>query len=156
MSAPELSWALRQTQRAQADVDHRLMQLMGLRPTDYQALGHVMTATDPLGPAELSTRLAISTGSSTELVDRMEAAGHLERHPHPTDRRRRILAASPGTVGRVISELSPLFRDLDALAETFEPAEQEVIARYLRHAAQTMTDFARHGGATEGAQRASP
>lgn len=139
MGAAELSWALREVQRAQADVDRRLTRRLGVRPTDYQALHHVMTAREPLGPAELSSRLAISTGSGTELIDRLEAAGHLERHPHPTDRRRRTLHPSRSAVGRILAELGPLFRELDDLAETFDPQEQATIARYLRGAARRMT-----------------
>ncbi len=142
LSAPELSWALREMQRAQADVDRHLAHLMGLRPTDYQALSQVMTAREPLGPAELSARLAISTGSGTEVVDRLETAGHLERHPHPTDRRRRTLQPSPSAVGRILAELRPLLHELDDLAATFDPQEQDAIARYLRGAAQRMAAYA--------------
>ncbi len=141
MEAAELSWALREVQRAQTDVDRHLERLLGLRPIDYQALNHVMTAGEPLGPAELSARLTISTGSGTELVDRLEAAGHLERHLHPTDRRRRTLQASPAAVRRILAELGPLFRGLDDLAETFDPQEQAAIARYLRGAARRMTAY---------------
>ena len=141
-SAAELSWALREMQRAQAGVDRRLAERMGLRPTDYQALVHVMTAGEPFGPAELSARLAISTGSGTELVDRLETAGHLERHPHPTDRRRRTLQPSRSAVGRILAELGPLFHELDELAATFDPQEQATIARYLRDAARRLTAYA--------------
>ncbi len=142
MSAADLSWALREVQRAQGDVDRHLAQMLGLRPTDYQALNHVMTAHDPLGPAELSTRVAISTGSGTELVDRLETAGHLERGPHPTDRRRVILQPSPEAVARILGELAPLFSALDDLADTFTPDEQATVARYLRAAAQLLAGYA--------------
>lgn len=142
MSAADLSWALRDVQRAQADVDRRLAQLLGLRPTDYQALNHVMTAHDPLGPAELSTRLAISTGSGTELVDRLETAGHLERRRHPTDRRRVILQPTPRAVERILGELAPLFSALDDLADAFTLDEQAIVARYLRAAAQRLAGYA--------------
>lgn len=142
MTTAELSWALREVQRAQSDVDRHLARLVGLRPVDYQALNHVMTAHDPLGPAELSTRLAISTGSGTELVDRLEAAGHLERRRHPTDRRRVVLQPSPTAVRRILGELHPLFDALDDLADTFTADEQATVVRYLRAAAQRLTAYA--------------
>lgn len=143
MTAAELSWALREVQRAQAEVDRRLAGVMQLRPTDYQALSHVLTAAEPLGPAELSSRLAMSTGSGTELVDRLVTSGHLERQRHPTDRRRVVLHTTPRAVRRVLSELEPLFSALDELAETFTADEQAVILRYLRRAAGLVTAYAR-------------
>jgi DNA-binding MarR family transcriptional regulator len=141
-TAAELSWALREVQRAQSDVDRRLARLMDLRPTDYQALGHVMTAREPLGPAELSARMGMSTGSGTELVDRLEAAGHLERRPHPGDRRRVVLEPSPATVERILAELAPLLTALDGLADAFTAEEQAGALRYLRSAAGLLTAHA--------------
>ena len=41
----------------------------------------------------------------------------------------------------VIGELAPLLASLDALAGEFSPAEQEVIARYLRAAAERIRQF---------------
>ena len=106
---------------------------------------HVMDAPDAIGPAELIGRLGISTGSGTELVDRLEAAGHLARHRHPQDRRRITLQATEKTVTSIVEELSPLLADMEALAAEFSPSEQEVIARYLRSAAGRMRHFAADG-----------
>jgi DNA-binding MarR family transcriptional regulator len=88
MDAHELSWLLRAVIRASAEVDDDLARRLKLRPLDYAAMNHVMTSHQPLGPAELSARLGISTGSGTELVDRLERSGHLHRRRHPSDRRR--------------------------------------------------------------------
>lgn len=145
MQAPELSWALREMNRAAAKVDHRLAERMRLRSLDYAAMQHVMDATDAIGPAELSGRLGISTGSGTELVDRLETAGHLARHRHPQDRRRITLQATDKAVASVIGELTPLLADIDALTTEFSADEQEVIARFLRAAAGRMRLFADGG-----------
>lgn len=40
-----------------------------------------------LSMGELSQQLVLTTGGVTRLVDRMEAAGYVERRPCPTDRR---------------------------------------------------------------------
>lgn len=139
--APEVSWALRAVNRAAADVDHALARRLHLRPMDYAALGAVMDSTAPMGPADLSTRLGISTGSATELVDRLQRAGHVERHPHPDDRRRVVLRASDTSTGRVIGELTPLFAELDRLADDLAPAERETVVRFLRAAAARMDRY---------------
>ncbi len=141
VSAPELSWALREVNRLASDVDVELARRLHLRLLDNTALGHVMAADPLLGPAELSARLGISTGSGSELVDRLERAGHLERHRDTQDRRRVSLHASPGAVQSVLGELAPLFASLDSLAADFTPAEQETISRYLRAAAEKMRQF---------------
>lgn len=142
LEAPELSWALRELNRAAADIDHELAGRLRMRPLDYAAMGHVMNAPSALGPAELSARLGISTGSATELVDRLERAGHLRRRRDERDRRRVALEPTESAVASILGELGPLFAALDALADDFEPQEQEAITRYLRTAAQRMRAFA--------------
>lgn len=139
--ASELSWALREVNRLSAELDLELARRLRLRPLDSAALGHVMTSPTPLGPAELSVRLGISTGSGTELVDRLERAGHLERRRDDHDRRRVALHASPEAVGSVLGALAPLFGALDALDDDFTPEEQAAVARYLRAAADQIRRF---------------
>lgn len=136
MAARELSWALRDLSVSAAEVDHVLARRLGLRPLDYAAMGHVMSAEEPIGPAELSQRLGISTGSGTELLDRLERAGHVERHRHDGDRRRILVRPVPAAIERILDELSSLIRELDAFATTFTDDEQAVVIRYLRGAAQ--------------------
>lgn len=78
----------------------------------------------------------------TELVDRLERAGHLQRRRDPQDRRRVELHASGAAVRSVLQELAPLFADLDLLAADFTPTEQAAIVRYLRGAGARMRRFA--------------
>jgi DNA-binding MarR family transcriptional regulator len=147
MTASEASWALRDTNRAAAEVDQALGRRLGLRPMDYAAMSHVMSAGSPLGPNELSARLGISTGSATELVDRLERAGHLRRERDPHDRRRIGLRATDAAVGRILGELAPLFTALDDLAGEFTEQELDVVVRYLRRAAGLLRE---HGDGSSG------
>lgn len=142
VTASEVSWALRAVNVAAADVEHELARRLGLRPLDYAALAHVMDARRDLGPAELSGLVGVSTGSGTELVDRLEHAGHVERHRHPTDRRRVVLRASESATGRVVGELRDLFDALDSLAADLSDEEQDTVVRYLRAAAERMRRYA--------------
>lgn len=143
MAVAEVSWALRELNRASATVDHELARRLEMRGLEYAALNHVMTAGDePLGPVELSARLGISTGSGTELVDRLERAGHLLRERHPHDRRRVVLRATDVAVSRLLAELGPLFTALDELDASLSPEERRAVERYLREAARRMTSYA--------------
>lgn len=140
--AHELSWAVRELTRMAAEVDTHLARRLNLRPLDNTALDHVMMADEPLGPLELSQRLGISSGSTTELVDRLERAGHLERRRDSQDRRRVSLHMTEPTVERVLVELRPLFDALDVAADQFTAEEQELIGRYLRSASQALRAYA--------------
>lgn len=142
MSAPELSWALREVLRAGADVDHELARRLEMRPLDYTAMGHLISAPSPIGPAELSRRIGISTGSTTELVDRLQHAGHLHRRRSAHDRRRVSLEPTDSAVSRILGELRPLFEAVDALAEELTPDQQDTVIRYLRIAARRMRHYA--------------
>ncbi len=143
MTAEELSWALRTMNRASAEVDHSLSRRVQLRSLDYEAMGHIMDEHDSLGPAELAGRLGISAGSATELVDRLERAGHVERRRDTADRRRVTLHARPTAVADILGELGPLFDSLDALALEFSPEEQAAVERYLRRATERMREWTR-------------
>jgi DNA-binding MarR family transcriptional regulator len=47
-----------------------------------------------LTPSELSTRLGLSSGTMTALVDRLESAGYAARTPNPDDRRSQLVRIS--------------------------------------------------------------
>lgn len=141
MSAAETSWALRDVNRAAVEVDHALARRIGLRPLEYTALGHVMTERGAVGPYRLSGVLGISSGSATELIDRLERAGHVRRRRDEQDRRRVSVEATDAAVQRVLAELAPLFAAVDELAEEFTEPERAVIARFLRRAAEILRAF---------------
>lgn len=141
VEAQDLSWALRAVMRAHDDVDRTLARRLGLRALDYAAIDQAMSSPDPLRPTDISEHLGISTGSTTELLDRLEAAGHLRRSPHPTDRRRVLVHVRPAAVQQILDALHPLFTALDDLADRFTGDEQRVIERYLRQAETLLRDF---------------
>jgi MarR family transcriptional regulator, organic hydroperoxide resistance regulator len=136
VTASEVLWGVRDLQRAQAELDRALAGRLALRALDYTAMTHVLTADRPLGPVELAGRLGISSGSGTELADRLERAGHLHRRRPAGDRRRIVLEPDEASVSRILGELAPLFDDLERLAATFSPAEQDAIGRFLTAAAE--------------------
>ena len=80
---------------------------------------------------DIARHLGISSASTTKLLDRLEAGGHIRRTPHPTDRRALAILVDPGTraaaeatVGR---EHARRFRVAAALA----PEEREIVIRFL-------------------------
>ncbi|WP_284235804.1 MarR family winged helix-turn-helix transcriptional regulator [Mycobacterium antarcticum] len=145
MTAQETSWALREFTRAAVDVDYLIARRLDLRPMDYTALNHIFGNAGSLSPHHVSARLGISTGSASELLDRLERAGHIERHRSADDRRRVTLEPTPSAVENVLSTLQPLIAALDDLAEEYTPAEREVITQYLRGAVGVLRQYERAG-----------
>jgi DNA-binding MarR family transcriptional regulator len=77
---------------AYASLRHRLDEEMqcetGLPLLWYGVLLHVGRSPEGVRPmSELTAATAFTSGGVTRLVDRMEAAGYVERRPCPTDRR---------------------------------------------------------------------
>ena len=113
-----------------------------MRPTDYAAVGHVLSADMPTGPLQLSQSLGISSGSATELVDRLERSGHLERHRDDQDRRRVTLSLTLSAVEQVLTELRPLVAAMDEVAAELTPEEGATVIRFLRSIGPVLQGYA--------------
>ncbi len=139
--APAVSWALREVNRLTSPVDRTVSRLLDLGHTETQALDLLMENPSGMGPVELGNALGIRSASATALVDRLEAAGHVRRHPHPTDRRRQVVVPTDAARRSAIGVLAPLLADIDVLAAELSPAEAAVVERYLRGVADAMRRF---------------
>jgi DNA-binding MarR family transcriptional regulator len=86
----ELTNAVRDNQTATMKLDHAVVKALGINATD----GHCFDILDRHGPmpaGELAKAAGITTGAVTQVVDRLERKGIVERLPDPTDRRRVLL-----------------------------------------------------------------
>ncbi len=97
------------------EATHRLEDLLGrdlaatsdLPLTWFEVLLRLSRSDDgELTMGELSEQLALTTGGVTRLIDRMSAAGYVERRPCATDRRVLFTALTPE--GRAV--LAPALR----------------------------------------------
>ena len=140
MQAHELSWALRELMRTNAEITRELARRLGLGVSDMAAMDHLLQG-GPLGPAELGNLLGMRSASATALVDRLQAAGHVERRPHPTDRRRLVVEPTPQAVEEVLGVIRPLVANLDEVAEEFAPDERRVVARYLARVSEVLNSY---------------
>lgn len=127
----ELAQALHRLAVASAAVDSALAQRLGVSSTDYVAIKHVMAAETAIGPVDLGRLLGMTSGSATALVDRLQRSGHLERTPHPHDRRRLVLTATAPAVEQILAGLEPLAVEIAELGSDFTSSERRVIGRFL-------------------------
>lgn len=100
--------------RTWREADRRLSevsrQYMKLNDTDMRAIRFLLRMQDtgrPATPKDIAKEVAISSASTTKLIDRLVAGEHVTRVPHPHDRRTMCIeitsatrAAARETVGR--------------------------------------------------------
>jgi DNA-binding MarR family transcriptional regulator len=110
-------------------LDEEMQRDVGLPLLWYGVLLHVGRSPNGVRPmSELTEATAFTSGGVTRLVDRMEAAGYVERRPCPTDRRVQYVGLTDkgrealqrasevhvrGIQERMIDRLSP--REIDEL-----------------------------------------
>jgi DNA-binding MarR family transcriptional regulator len=134
--------ALRELQAAMGEATAALGRRMRMIATDLNAMNHLSASLEPMGPTDLAARLGLSPGATTELVDRLEQAGHLMRHRDPADRRRVRLVPTDSARGEVLGQIGSLIAVLDALAAGFTPEEREVVRRFLDEATRAYREWA--------------
>jgi DNA-binding MarR family transcriptional regulator len=135
--------AIRRLQTASAEAELALARRMAMNPNDLTAMSHLSFADHPIGPGELSDRLGMSPAATTELVDRLERAGHVVRQRDLADRRRVRLEPSATATAEVLDRLGSLFTALDGLLDDYSPAERTVLQRYLDDVAGAFERFSR-------------
>jgi len=134
----------REAERRMSEASRRYMRL---GETDMRALRLLIAAQRQgavVTPSAVATHLGVSTASTTKLLDRLEAGGHIVRTRHPSDRRSIAIEVTEHTrraardsVGRlharrfdVVAALSPEQRTaitafFDALVATADDVDHE-------------------------------
>ncbi len=104
----------------------------GLSANELLALEHLFA--EPLGTGEVGRRLRVTSAATTQIVDRLAQRGHVQRLPHPTDRRRTLVRLTDSGQAEVLEHLMPMFRALAEMDADLNDAERQVVDRYLRRA----------------------
>lgn len=102
-----------------------------LHPTDMIALNLIMFTGSPMTPGALARALNLSASATTSVLDRLEKAGHISRDRSTDDRRRVELRVLPQAQQLAVGFFQPLFRELASAWQDMNPAERQVVARFL-------------------------
>lgn len=113
--------------------------LLGLHPTDWAALD-VLDFSGPLPIGTLAKRLALSPAAATALIDRLVAAGHVERRPDDTDRRRVVIHATKRRGKRYERLDADLRAAMAEHAAGFTEAQLRVVLRFMEGAASVLEE----------------
>jgi len=122
-----------------------LARRLGLADNELLALVH-LALHEECTPSRLGSALRLSSGGTTALVQRLERAGHIQRHRHPRDRRSSLLRLSPRIATQLAEVDDVLAARTDELGADLGPAVDEL----LRGLAETAGQLA------DGERRARP
>lgn len=140
LSPDDLSERVRALSRALTTFTATTARILGLVPSDVLALEHLF-ADGPLGPADIAARLGMTTPAATALVDRLERAGHVERRPHPSDRRRLEIVPTAQAEAAAYAAIAEMIEGMAEVGARLTLAERAVVARYLDDATAVLRGF---------------
>lgn len=111
-----------------------------LNETDMKALRFLVVSKNQdviVTPGGLAEHLNISTASTTKLLDRLAAAGHVTRSPHPTDRRALMITITERTHEQVRDTVGRTHARRFDVAARLTPAERETVIGFLNDLSDT-------------------
>lgn len=129
----EEALALGRVVRLHAEVRVQMCRLMELKDTDYAALSLLLSA--PRGPTELAAELHLTTAAVTAVVDRLVAAGHVVREPHPADRRRTVVRAVDRSRDRALAEAQRMVSLVGEVVAQTPGQDRAAVLRFLESTA---------------------
>lgn len=131
--------SLRDYRAAETEIRRSTRDSMGMGETDILALRYllrVQASGKQVVPKDLSHFLNITSASTTSLIDRLVASGHVRREPHPTDRRSVVVIPTGESDKEVRETLGAMHRRMMQVAEGLTADEARVVVDFL----QRMTD----------------
>jgi DNA-binding MarR family transcriptional regulator len=109
---------------------------LNLHPTDYKVLA-IIERLGALSAGEIARHSGLATASVTNLIDRLEEKGFVQRLEDSRDRRRVLVATVPERVDSVRGLFASTRQSLARLYQRYSDAELQVIADFLsRNAAR--------------------
>nr|WKF56394.1 hypothetical protein HUO10_000851 [Paraburkholderia busanensis] len=103
---------------------------LGLNPTDLAAMEQLMT-NGPLPPTELAARLDVTTAGITQVIDRLERAGHVVRERQIDDKRRVLVRPMQTSIAQTYQHIAPMLNGLDAVLSALDGKRRKVIEQFL-------------------------
>ena len=114
---------------------------MDMNATDLAALRMLIIREgrgEPVSPHQVAGHLRISTASTTKLLDRLTASGHIERRPHPSDRRARVVVLTDESRAAFFRHFGERLAQMRSVADRYSDDELAVIARFLAGMSETL------------------
>lgn len=120
---------------AETALRRRVADRLEIGDLDLLGLRYIARASERgelLRPSDLRDLLLITTGSTTTLIDRLEAKGLASRVPHPSDRRSSMLALDEAATEKVRDALDGMQASILRVAERLDADDRATATRVLR------------------------
>jgi DNA-binding MarR family transcriptional regulator len=112
---------------------------VGMNATDLECLDFLIIY-GPMPAGRLAELSGLTTGAITGVVDRLEAAGYVQRERDPDDRRRVILRPQPGRFGPFEPYYGPLYHVMNDLMARYDDAELALLLDYYQEINRIFTE----------------
>jgi len=126
----EVARAARRLDLALAGMHLDVARNMDMTQAELLTMGH-LAADGDLSPGDLARRLRMRSGAITALLDRLAAHGHIEREPHPSDRRKLVIRLTAAGREEALRHLGPMVRDVVALVARLPEEDRAKAGRFL-------------------------
>jgi DNA-binding MarR family transcriptional regulator len=90
-------------------------------------------------PGDVARHLHITTASTTKLLDRLTASGHIERKRHPSDGRGRVVVLTDAARAAFYRSFGERLMAMRGVADRYDDDELETIVRFLDDIADAMS-----------------
>ncbi len=130
-----LARALARTATQHALFNQAVATQLGIAPTDLDCLT-LLHDLGPASPGQLAESLRLSTGAVTGVVDRLVAAGFVQRTSDPADRRRVIVQPVPERASDFESVHAPLLAAVAESVTASSPGERQRLLAFQARVAE--------------------
>lgn len=134
--------SLRDYRSAETTMRRSTRDSMGMGETDLLALRYllrVQASGKTVVPKDLSQFLGITSASTTSLIDRLVASGHVRREAHPSDRRSVVVVPTVESDQEVRETLGAMHRRMMAVAESLTADEARIVVQFLERMTEAVS-----------------
>jgi DNA-binding MarR family transcriptional regulator len=130
----ELIVTLLEYRSAEEAMRRRTGDSMRMGANDLQALRFLLKAQGDgrtVSGRELADHLGMTSASVTALLDRLTKSGHVQRTPHPTNRRANMITATPGSDDEVRQTLGAMHRRMIDASRALSADDAALVRSFL-------------------------
>ncbi|MDH6245548.1 MarR family transcriptional regulator [Mycobacterium sp. OTB74] len=99
---------------------------VGLPTTDLRCL-NILRQDGPTTPGKLAAATGLTTGAITRMIDRLLAAGFVQRAHDEQDRRRVLITAVPERLSEIAPHYEPIAAQFDKVTSSYTNDQLELI-----------------------------
>jgi DNA-binding MarR family transcriptional regulator len=112
--------------------DEAAARLLNVNRTDLRCLGLLIQEIGPTTPGVLASRLGLTAGSVTTMLDRLERLDYVTRVRDPDDRRKVVISPTEQIVARSREIYGPMVTEGQESLARYSDAELTLIVDFLR------------------------